>query len=159
MTVSELLARISSRELTEWMAFYGLEPFGAAEDEYHAAMVVSMVANTARDEEKRKNPFTPDEFMRESLKPEVEVDEEAQGMALMEKALAFFGIPLPALPASGEGKKPLPGPLLKGREKASLTPSPSPGRRGEKDPPFIRKRGKKTPGKEVRDGDVGAVGG
>lgn len=133
MTVSELLARVSSRELTEWMAFYKLEPFGAAEDEYHTAMVVSMVANTARDEEKRKNPFVPEEFMRESMRPEA--DEEDEGLELMRKAMTVFGIPLSTLPVNG----PLPNPPLKGRGK-TLTPDPSPGRRGEKVPLVPRKR-------------------
>ena len=65
MTVNELLERVSSRELSEWMAFYGLEPWGSQEDEYRAALVTSMVANTARDEKKRKKPFGAVDFMRE----------------------------------------------------------------------------------------------
>lgn len=39
MTVAELLSRISSRELTEWQAFYGLEPFGYEVDMFGAAQV------------------------------------------------------------------------------------------------------------------------
>jgi len=48
MTVGELLSRISSRELTEWMAFYRLEPWGAEVDDQRAALVAATVANTWR---------------------------------------------------------------------------------------------------------------
>jgi len=45
MPVRELLGRIGSDELTEWMAFYQLEPFGDF--------------RRARD----TRPFTPEDFM------------------------------------------------------------------------------------------------
>ena len=89
MTRGELLARISSRELTEWMAYYALEPFGEVQDEYRAALVASMVANTARDEKKHSEAFQAKEFMRacytDGLEEKVEVD-------LFEKAKAIFGV-------------------------------------------------------------------
>jgi len=48
MTVSELLTRISSKELTEWMAFSQVEPFGA--DAYYLghAITASTIANVNR---------------------------------------------------------------------------------------------------------------
>lgn len=39
MTVAELLSRISSKELTEWQAFYNLEPFGYEVDMFGPAQV------------------------------------------------------------------------------------------------------------------------
>lgn len=45
MTVSELLARISSKELTEWMAFYRLEPFGSDTQYLGPAINTAMLAN------------------------------------------------------------------------------------------------------------------
>jgi len=63
MTVRELLARISSRELTEWQAYYNIEPFGAVRADTHAAIIASTVANTARDVKRKPKPFTPAEFM------------------------------------------------------------------------------------------------
>jgi len=44
MTVAEMLSRMSSRELTEWMIFYGMEPFGF-EAEYlgHAQTSATLV--------------------------------------------------------------------------------------------------------------------
>lgn len=49
MTVSELLARISARELSEWIAYERIEgPLGGARGDYHAALVASTVANSNR---------------------------------------------------------------------------------------------------------------
>jgi len=48
MTVAELLRRISSRELTEWMAFGQLEPFGAESNFLGHAITASTVANVNR---------------------------------------------------------------------------------------------------------------
>lgn len=64
MTVGELLARISSRELTEWMAFAQVEPFGEAREDMRAALIASTIANTARDKKKRRKPYQPEEFMK-----------------------------------------------------------------------------------------------
>lgn len=63
MTVAELLARISSRELSEWMAYAQLDPFGQERGDLQAGIVAATVANTARDTDKRRRPFRADEFM------------------------------------------------------------------------------------------------
>lgn len=62
-TVRELLHRIDSKELTEWMAFYQLEPWGADVDDWRAGMIASTVANVHRDPKKRREPFSPQDFM------------------------------------------------------------------------------------------------
>ncbi len=94
MTRAEMLARISSRELSEWMAYYSLEPWGEMQAEYRAALITSMIANTARDEKAHSEPFQPSEFMRESYLGAEE--EEDDGVNVFEKARAlfagFFGI-------------------------------------------------------------------
>ena len=53
------LARISSRELSEWMAYYSLEPFGAVRGDLQAAIVASTVANSAGANTKPAD-FIPD---------------------------------------------------------------------------------------------------
>ena len=63
MTVRELLARVSSRELSEWMAYAKIEPFGEMRADLRAGIIASTVANTARDPKKRRRPFQPREFM------------------------------------------------------------------------------------------------
>ena len=60
--MGELLARISSRELSEWAAFAQLEPFGEEREDLRAAIVAATVANTARDPKKQR-AFVPSDFM------------------------------------------------------------------------------------------------
>jgi hypothetical protein len=48
MTVAELLARISSAELTEWMAFAQLEPFHTETQYLGPAITTAMIANVNR---------------------------------------------------------------------------------------------------------------
>lgn len=64
-TVEELLERISARELTEWMAFNTLEPFGDPRADMRAGIVASVIANVNRDAKKRPKPYMPADFMPE----------------------------------------------------------------------------------------------
>lgn len=61
MTVSELLSRISSRELTEWRAYYGLEPFGEDRADLRAGIVASTMANVFR--KSGTKPYKAQDFM------------------------------------------------------------------------------------------------
>lgn len=63
MTVGELLRRISSRELSEWMAYYQLEPWGTEQDDWRAGMIAATIANVNRDPKKRRKPYEPSDFM------------------------------------------------------------------------------------------------
>lgn len=64
MTVAELLARMSSRELTEWICFWGIEgPAGEERADWRAGLVASTIANANRDPKKRREPFEPTDFM------------------------------------------------------------------------------------------------
>lgn len=60
MTVRELLARIDSRELAEWMAYYSLDPFGTERDDLQAGIVASTIANANSGKGKA---FQPNDFM------------------------------------------------------------------------------------------------
>ena len=72
MTVKELLARIDSRELSEWMAYFSLEPWGTEVEDWRAGMIAATIANVNRDEKKRKKPFEPKDFIPQRAKPPVE---------------------------------------------------------------------------------------
>jgi len=74
------------------MAYYTLEPFGELQQEYRAGLVASMVANTARDVKKKKEPFKPVDFMRETYLDKPEESEVDPDTVLFEKAKAIFGI-------------------------------------------------------------------
>ena len=76
MTVEEMLHRISSKELSEWMAFYGLEPFGYVASMHGSAIVSSVIAEVNRNTEKRSEPFSAQEFLPKELDNEIESDVE-----------------------------------------------------------------------------------
>lgn len=74
MTVSELLNRISSRELAEWQAYDQIDPIGEARADLRAGIVASTVANVNRDPKKRTRPYKPADFMPDFDKAEREPD-------------------------------------------------------------------------------------
>lgn len=58
----ELLARCDSRELTEWMAFESLEPWGDQVTDWRFARLMALVANVNRGS--KNDPVAkPDDFM------------------------------------------------------------------------------------------------
>lgn len=85
MTVKELLARIDSREISEWIAFFGLEPWGTETEDWRAGMIASTIANVNRDTKKQKKPFQPDDFMPQREKPDHEeqnIEEQTQVLGM-----------------------------------------------------------------------------
>lgn len=64
MTVAELLARISSREISEWLAYERIAgPIGPARADIQAAIIASNIVNVNRG--KGKRPSTPKDFIPE----------------------------------------------------------------------------------------------
>jgi len=61
MTVTELLHRISSHELTEWEAFAELEPFGSEREMFGHAITASTVFNRLRGVDQK--PLPAERFM------------------------------------------------------------------------------------------------
>jgi hypothetical protein len=76
MPVRELLTRMGSDEITEWMAFYQIEPFGDMRADVRSGVIASTFANANRA--KNSKPFTPEDFMpfvdRSPLKDESKVN-------------------------------------------------------------------------------------
>lgn len=67
MTVRELLARIDSRELTEWAAYERISgPLGGARIDIAAAIVATTVANANRS---RRRPYKLDSFLPAWARP------------------------------------------------------------------------------------------
>lgn len=74
---------ISSRELSEWMAFYRLEPWGAEVEDWRFGMLASVVANANRDPKRRRKPYEPTDFMpRRDRRPAEEQTWEEQARIL-----------------------------------------------------------------------------
>jgi len=56
-----MLATISSRKLSEWMAYYQIEPFGEERGDLRAAIIASTLANIWRG--KNSKSYKPSDFM------------------------------------------------------------------------------------------------
>lgn len=84
MTAGELLVRMSSRELSEWMAFYELEPFGYERQEVVTAQLTAVVANMMRGSGRppyKTKDFMP-EFGRKAAQPVKMMKEMAKMMTV-----------------------------------------------------------------------------
>lgn len=53
MTVAEMLERMDAAELSEWAAYYRLEPWGEAPQYWRSGLLCSMVANALRGKDQR----------------------------------------------------------------------------------------------------------
>jgi len=80
-TVQELDNTLSSTELSHWIAFYGLHPFGAERDNIHSAVIAATVANTTRG--RNQPPFSAEDFMLKTQDEKRESDTQ--------NVLAFLG--------------------------------------------------------------------
>ena len=85
MTVGELLSRISSRELSEWRAYCGLEPFGEDRADLRAGIVASTVANVFR--KSGTKPYKAQDFMPKFGKEKQDWREQLELVKAMNAAL------------------------------------------------------------------------
>lgn len=81
MTVQQLLDNTSSAELTEWMAYAQLEPFGGDADYIGHAITAVTVANVNRP--KNRRPYKVEDFLPKFGKTEQTVDEQIQFAAMV----------------------------------------------------------------------------
>ena len=74
MTVRELLERVDSLELAEWVAFNSIEPIGDFRNDLHAGIIASTMANCHAPKGKSFNPadFMP---LQDSNEPEVQSED------------------------------------------------------------------------------------
>lgn len=80
-----MLRSMSSQELTEWLAFSRIEPFGGEIDDYRAGLYPSLKVNAYRD---GKPPLSPTDLFPWNAKPKQEetADPSAKIIALFEEA-------------------------------------------------------------------------
>jgi len=76
-----MMARISSAEITEWMAFAALEPFGSEANYIGHAITASTVANVNRG--KGRRALKVDEFMPKFEKKAAQSVDEMMQVAQM----------------------------------------------------------------------------
>lgn len=60
-TIRELEARMDSREFSEWMAYYSIEPWGEDRADLRTGILASLTANINR--KKNAKPYSPVDFM------------------------------------------------------------------------------------------------
>lgn len=89
MTVRELENRMSARELSEWMAYYAIEPFGEQREDYRAGLLAATVANCAGAGKKGK-ALQPTDFIPIYTQPKQvsfidRKQEQARQMAMFKK--------------------------------------------------------------------------
>lgn len=75
-----MLGRISSRELSEWIAFDQLEPIGEPRDDYRAGLICSVLATVHSGRSGRQ--YRPIDFMSFAEKPQAPTPEQAFGQLL-----------------------------------------------------------------------------
>lgn len=91
MPVAELLDRMSSREFSEWMAYYEIEPFGEERADLRQAMTTSAVHNTIQAQTKRPKWTKPEDFMifSDRTQPKTEESGPVEPELLKAKLFAF----------------------------------------------------------------------
>lgn len=80
---------MSSRELSEWMAFFQLEPWGCEMEDWRAGMVAATIANVNRDTKKQRKPYEPQDFMpkRAAITEDQDADEIERVLKMWEAVL------------------------------------------------------------------------
>lgn len=87
MTVRELLARIDSRELSEWVAYEQITgPLGPERSDIHAGIIAATIANSNRGKGSKK--AKPADFIPKWDKPK---QDTAQQLTAIQQINAAFG--------------------------------------------------------------------
>jgi hypothetical protein len=84
MSVRELETTMSARELSEWMVYYTIEPFGPAREDFRTAQVCATVANVQGNKTKPSDFIQPFEFPKATTPEEVYDLQQNTQMALFE---------------------------------------------------------------------------
>ena len=79
--VDHLLDSLTSKQISEWVAFYSLEPFG--NEWRQAGVVAATIAEAFRDSKQRRKPFTPEDFIPSGKDTSVKNSTQLLGIARM----------------------------------------------------------------------------
>lgn len=66
MTVEDMLSRMSSRELSEWMAYFQFEPFGTDVEDLRSGILAATIVNVNAG--KSSKTFKPEDFVPDRRK-------------------------------------------------------------------------------------------
>ena len=84
-----MLARMSGRELAEWVAFDAIDPIGAGRGDLQAAIVASTIANVWRP--KNKRAYKIQDFIPKFKRPKKRRQTWQQQLTMVEMLNAAFG--------------------------------------------------------------------
>lgn len=79
-----MLAEMPSRLLSEWMAYFEIEPFGEERGDLRMGILAALIANINRDP-KRARSFEPKDFMPK-------FGDDVREVPVEEKVKAIFGM-------------------------------------------------------------------
>lgn len=79
-TVAELRESMSSKELTEWIAYYDIDPFGSERSDLNSAIIAQTIANTNRGQ--NQAPYDVKDFMPSFEEKQLTPDQEFQQMGI-----------------------------------------------------------------------------
>ena len=80
--VDLLLASMTSKQLSEWVAFYSLEPFG--QEWLQTGTISAIIAETHRNKKLKSDPYQAEDFIPREKDPDPSPDE------LKDKARMIF---------------------------------------------------------------------
>ena len=81
MTVEELLSKISSRELTEWMEYAKIEPLSDERNDAMIGVLSALVANALSDKKGKK--YKPEDFIPDyGVEKEQTVEEQMKALGV-----------------------------------------------------------------------------
>jgi hypothetical protein len=76
-TVPELLGALTSSELTDWIAYYNIDPFGSEREDYRMGSICATVLNSQRT---KGRVFQPSDFIVDFSKPKQKSPEEIKAV-------------------------------------------------------------------------------
>jgi hypothetical protein len=89
MTVGQINEQMSAKELTEWMIFYTIEPFGPAREDYRAALQCSITASAA-GAKTQPSDFIPMWSFAEEQQARLEQEEQERFSRQQEAQMAIL---------------------------------------------------------------------
>lgn len=84
MPVGELQERVDSREFSEYLAFFSLEPWPDQRADYNAAMLASVLVRVLTDGEPEPSDFLPDYWSaaaRQEPQTQSEIEKQLEQLA------------------------------------------------------------------------------
>lgn len=91
MPVRDLLRRLSSAELTDWIAYSRLRPFGPLVEDQRYGNIMALIANVNRDPKKMPQPFKPSDFMMSKIKERRQVQSWQDQLKVVELLTVAMG--------------------------------------------------------------------